>query len=90
LFAAIAIGACGGSHHDLPSPVTPLQRVIADRQRGSICGDALGQVMQRLFISPSSSPATRLRARRTLDAITAHRASTEPVCASRSSVVVSR
>jgi hypothetical protein len=60
------------------------QSSVLQRHSDSICGNQLAHVTREQFMSPSSTVAVRLRARRTLDLIAAHRVSLEPVCASRS------
>ena len=82
--ASLTLGACGGGDHAAPSPLSAVERVRSGAD--GVCGDALARVMERAFISPSSSMAVRLRARKTLDLIATHRATVEPVCASRGSV----
>jgi hypothetical protein len=79
VIAALVVGACGGGSNAATHAHGPAVRP-------GVCGEALARIMERAFISPSSSVAERLRARRTLDLIAAHRASIEPVCASRTSV----
>lgn len=80
VLAVVSLGACSGSSAVLVDRAGPRWQTGV---RNSLCGDALARVMQREFINPASSPATRLRARRTLDLIARHRTSIVPVCGRR-------